>query len=119
MLKSLYESMVNALITTDEFVRMKAGYEAEISALSDRANELREMKCEAAAAAEKYRDIAAAVSAALADNRLTTEIIERLVDRIFVKPDKSFELRFTFSDEFAGAADGPGEAAGREGRRTA
>jgi hypothetical protein len=119
MLKSLYESMVNALITADEFVRMKTGYEAEISTLSERADELRELRCEAAAAAEKYRDIAGAVSAALADNRLTTEIIERLVDKIFVKPDKSFEIRFTFSDEFADAADGSGEAMGREGRRTA
>jgi DNA invertase Pin-like site-specific DNA recombinase len=104
MLKSLYESMMSGLITSDEFVEMKAGYEAKIAELSERANELRDVKRKTEDNVTEYRNLADAVSAVLADERLTKELIDRLVDKILVKPDKSFEIRFKFADVFGGAA---------------
>jgi DNA invertase Pin-like site-specific DNA recombinase len=105
MLKSLYESMVSELITSDEFVQMKADYEAKIAGLSERANVLRGVKRKDENHAVEYRDLADAVSAVLANERLTKELIDRLVDKILVKPDKSFEIRFKFADVFGGAVN--------------
>ena len=100
MLRSLYENMVGGLITQDEFIQMKADYEGKIAALSKQADEIRERKYTTKAAATEYRDIAEAVAAAISDDTLTTEIIDRLVDKIKVHPDKSFEVLYKFRDEF-------------------
>jgi hypothetical protein len=119
MLGSLYEDMVGGLITAGEFTQMKSDCEAKIAVLSAHADELREAKHKIAAVAEEYRDITEAVSAALADDKLTGEIIGRLVDKILVSPDKSFEILFRFGDEFADTVGGLGEIPLCEGGRTA
>jgi DNA invertase Pin-like site-specific DNA recombinase len=119
MLRSLYEDMVGGLITAGEFTQMKSDCEAKIVALSARADELRDAKHKIAAVAEEYRDITEAVSAALADDKLTGEIIGRLVDKILVSPDKSFEILFRFGDEFADTVSGLAKAPVCEGGRTA
>jgi hypothetical protein len=100
MLKSLYENMVNGLITKDEFVQMKAVYEAKIEALSKQADEIRNRKYETKALASEYRDIVDAVSAAINNDSLTAEIIERLVQEIHISPDKSIDVTFRYRDEF-------------------
>lgn len=100
MLRSLYESMVSGLITQDEFVRMKTDYEAKIEALSKQADAIRSRKYEAKAQAAEYRDLADAVSAAISDDSLTAEIINRLIQEIRVSPDKSFIVTYRFRDEF-------------------
>ena len=102
MLKSLYESMVSGLITQDEFVQMKSRYEANIEALSIKADEIRNFKYEMATKATEYRDLADAVSAAIRDDALTAEITTRLVQEIRVSPDKTFDVTFLFRDEFKG-----------------
>jgi DNA invertase Pin-like site-specific DNA recombinase len=119
MLKSLYESMVEGLITAGEFMQMKNDRETEIAELSARADELREAKYKTEAAAKEYRDVAEAVSAALANAGLTAEIIGRLVDRILVNPDKSFEILFKFCDEFTKTPVGLDEDCVCEGGLTA
>lgn len=100
MRQSLYENMVSGLITQDEFVKMKADYEAKIEALSRRADEIRGRKREIKEQVSEYHDLADAVSAAISNDNLTAEIIDRLVDKILVHPDKSFEVIFRFKDEF-------------------
>jgi len=100
LLKSLYESMVSGLITKDEFIQMKAGYETKIEALPKQADAIRNRKYEAKSQATEYGNIADAVSAAVSDDTLTAEIIERLVQEIKVFPDKSFKVVFKFRDEF-------------------
>ena len=102
MLRSLYESMVSGLITGDEFTAMKAGYEAKIAKLSQKANEIRQRKYEAHAKAAEYRDLSEAVSTATNDDTLTGEIVGRLIREIQVSPDKSFVVKFRYRDEFGG-----------------
>ena len=99
-LKSLYESMVEELITPEEFTSMKAGYEAKIEALSRRADMIRANQRQRSADVSEYRSLAEAVSAAVTNDELSAEIIDRLVDRIEVNPDKSFEVVLKFCDEF-------------------
>ena len=100
MLRSLYENMVDGLITQDEFVQMKANYESKIAVLAKQADAIRNRKYETKSLAAEYRDIAEALSAAVSDDTLTADIIDRLVHEIKVFPDKSFDVAFKFKDEF-------------------
>jgi hypothetical protein len=113
MLKSLYESMVSGLITKEEFVRMKADYEAKIKALSRRADELRNRRAKIRTRASEYAALADAVSEAVANDALTADIISRLVQAIYVSPDKSFHVQFRFKDEYAAMSSSAAPAGGR------
>jgi DNA invertase Pin-like site-specific DNA recombinase len=99
-LKSLYESLVTGIIDADEFKQMKADYEAKIATLSERADEIRGNSREAESTAVEYRDLVDAVSASLHNETLTGKIIDRLVDKILVRQDKSVEVYFKYADEF-------------------
>jgi site-specific DNA recombinase len=99
-LKSLYENMQDGLITAEEFVSMKADYEARIETLSNRADGIRAGRRGEKSTRQAYRDFADAASDALANHELSAEIIDRLVEKILVHRDKSFEIILRFKDEF-------------------
>lgn len=99
-LKSLYENMVAGLITADEFAAMKADYETKIEALSERADQLRARRRERKSEQESYRVFADAASDALAGSELSADIIDRLVEKVLVRRDKSFEITLRFQNEF-------------------
>jgi hypothetical protein len=100
MLKSLFESMVGGVITKDEFVQMKSEYETKIAALSSRADEIRNAHRKTKKRTNEYSDITQAVAAAVNDDRLSAEIIERLIEKIHVRPDKSVDIFFKYRSEF-------------------
>jgi len=100
-MKSLYENMVGGLITTGEFVSMKADHLAKIEALSQEASEIRKHTHERKSVALGARDTAVATSEVIMGKELTAATVDRLVDKILVKRDKSFEICFCFKDEFA------------------
>jgi len=100
LLRSLYENMVNDLITQAEFVQMKATYEAKIEVLSNRADEIRNRRYEAKVHLAECYNIADATSETLADDKLTAALMDRLIQEIRVHPNKSFEILFRFRDEF-------------------
>ncbi len=99
-LKSLYENLVAGAITAEEFSALKADYEGKIEALSRRADQLRAKRRERRNERESYQHFSDAVSEALAEHELTADTAQRLVDRILVHRDKSFEIVFRFRDEF-------------------
>jgi len=100
MLRSLYENMVSGIITTEEYVRMKADYEAKIALYSDRADEIRDAGRKLENCTSEYRVIHEAAEAVISSQSLSAEIVDRLVDKILVNPDKGFEVHFRFGDEF-------------------
>jgi uncharacterized coiled-coil DUF342 family protein len=91
---------VSGIISQDEFIQMKAEYKAKIATLSARADAIRNNRDIAENRAKQYRGFADAVSKAISNDELTGEIIERLIDKILVHPDKSFDVLFKFSDEY-------------------
>jgi len=99
-LKSLYENLVAGVITAEEFSALKADYEGKIEALSRRADQLRAKRRERRNEREAYQDFADAVSEMLAEHELTADTAQRLVERVLVHRDKSFEIDFRFRDEF-------------------
>jgi hypothetical protein len=104
MVKSLYENMVTDVISRDEFVQLKTDYESKIAALSVRADAVRNARRTSKTQSAQYLDFADAVSTALHDDALTAELIGRLVEKILVHPDKSFEVIFKFGDDFGEVA---------------
>jgi len=102
MLRSLYESMVSGVITRDEFIQMKADYETKIADLSRRADEIRNAKRKMESKKEECIELAEAVSSVIANDRLTEEIIDKLVEKVLVNPDKSIKIYFKFADVFGG-----------------
>ena len=106
MLKSLYESMVGGVITRNEFVQMKTDYEAKITDLSSRAKEIRNSRRETEQKSKEYTDFTEAVAAVTANDNLTEEIIDKLVEKVLVNPDKSVEVYFKFADVFGGDENG-------------
>ena len=99
-LKSLYENMQDGLINSDEFIIMKADYESKIEMLSKCADDIRAKRRETKATRQAYRDFADAASDTLANHELSADVIDRLVEKICVHRDKSFEIILKFRDEF-------------------
>ena len=99
-LKSLFESLVSGLVTDDEFGQMKLDCETKHKSMTARVSEIRQLQLDADEQRSEYRNFADAVSSVLANEKLTTEIVDNLIDKILVRPDKGFELSFKFGDEF-------------------
>jgi len=99
MIKSLYESLIGNLITSDEYTRMKSEYEAKISELSSRADTIRNTQMKLDKKKEHYESIADVVNAVIENDTINAEIMDLLVDKIVVNPDKSFEVFFNYKDE--------------------
>ena len=99
-LNSLYENMQSGLLTVDEYTTMKADYKKKIQTMSERADEIRSQRREAVSVCETYYNFAEAASDALTNKELTADIVERLVEKIMVRFDKSFEVVLRFRDEF-------------------
>lgn len=97
--KSLYESLVSGFISRDEFVQMKSDYESKLSALSKRADELRNQRRELEKRTMDNFDLFDCISSVKYKSDLTAEIIDKLIEKILVRQDKSFEVFFRFEDE--------------------
>jgi len=99
LLRSLYESLISGLLTQAEYTLMKSDYSAKIEALSRLADEIRSRGYESKARAEQHSDFAGGIFDAISAHELTVEIMDILVERICVNPDKSFHVAFSIKDE--------------------
>ena len=100
-LKSLYESLVTQDVTQDEYRELKAGYEDKLAALTARKKELRDSILERMI---KESAVSKAVSNLHGINEisdLTSDVMDRLVDKIIVCEGKRFEVFFKFNDGIA------------------
>jgi hypothetical protein len=100
VLKSLYESMVSGLISQSEFVQMKKDYESKIESLCGQADEIRNSRNKAKTRAVEFVDFADTVSAVVGNERLSADIIDKLIHEIRVRPEYKFDVHFRFRDEY-------------------
>ena len=98
MFKSLYESLVNGLITTDEYREMRADYEAKTKDNLARAAEIEKRQAELDKQIAEYFELSDLI--ADADNSMTATLIDRLIDRIQIFSDRSIEIDFSFTNGF-------------------
>ncbi|MDR0916423.1 MAG: recombinase family protein [Oscillospiraceae bacterium] len=99
-MRSLYESLVTAVITPDEFSDMKQSYESKIAALTSRADALQNERRELQRQLDEYRELSERVNSVECESDLTAELVDALIEKICVYRDKSFEVHFRFKDEF-------------------
>ena len=99
MFKSLYESLVNGLISTDEYHDMRADYEVKTQNLLTRAAEIENRQTELDKQVAEYFELSDLI--AVAENSdITAVIIERLIDRIQFYSDRSIKVDFSFTNGF-------------------
>ena len=97
--KGLYESLISGDITTVEYHEMKVAYEAKITALTERERQLREYGKQRVHQENLLTGAQQSVRSLKRMSDLTTEVIDRLVERIDIFEDKHIEVKFTFTDE--------------------
>jgi DNA repair exonuclease SbcCD nuclease subunit len=100
-LQSLYESLSQGDITSDEFKEMKSGYEIKIAGLQAKEKELRNHMLNRAAKEAEESKTAAQLHGVRQICDLTAETLNRLIKKIVVFEDKRVEVHFTFTDEIA------------------
>lgn len=99
-LRSLYENLVNNIITQDEYSIMKSDYENKISEAVKKIHTLENEAQQQKNEYEKYCDLSDTVSDICKNNRLTAALINKLIDRIEIYKDKSLSIQFSFKNEF-------------------
>ena len=99
MFKSLYESLVSGLITTDEYRSMRENYETKASDNLSRAAELETRQAELEKQVTKYCELSDLISG-VENSGITAALIDCLIDRIRIFSDRRIEVDFSFSSGF-------------------
>ena len=100
LVKSLYENLVTGIITRDEYRQMRASFEARERVCLEHADALEGRLAELGRQAEEYALLAE--TAARAENMgITAELLDALVDRILIYPDRHIDVTFRFSNDYA------------------
>ncbi len=97
-LKSLYESLVNKIITDNEYFEMKQEYENKISAALDEISILEKSQKELNQKAEMYSSAEKNIAVVNDTKKLTSELADMLIDKVLVYSDKRVEVFFCFDD---------------------
>ena len=98
--QSLYENYLGGVITSEEFTMMQDDYTAQIEGFSQRADDIRHLQREKKLTLSEFNDTADALSCVLNGGKLNTDTIDRLVEKIIVRRDKSFDIALRYADEF-------------------
>jgi DNA invertase Pin-like site-specific DNA recombinase len=100
-LKALYESLVDGDITESEYREMKQSYEIKIAGLTEHEKQLRETARERHLKQSATNKASKHLSAANNISDITADLLDALVERILVFPDKHIEVKFKFTDEIS------------------
>lgn len=105
-LKGLYEDFIEKLLSKSDYDYMKSNYETKISSAM---NEIRELETEQKELEEdsvKYHDMAdAAKKLKRKKAKLTSEMVDKLIEKITVESDKEVKIVFRFKGEFGGESE--------------
>lgn len=100
LLKSLYESLVTGVITAGEYCQMRSDYETKITDRITHAGELERRQNELEAQVTEYYALADLIGKVREKPDITAALIEKLVDKIRVFPNKHIEVDFCFIGGF-------------------
>ena len=100
LIRSLYESYVQKILTSEEYLSMKADYEKCVSDISEEIAAAESKSRLLDAQLEKRRSMEKDADELSESHALTAELVERLIDRIDVAHDRSVHIEFRFRNEF-------------------
>ncbi len=102
----LYENLTLGIIGRDEYDSLREQFEARLRELTAEADRLSEEMRKHTEKETKLRMLREEDAALRKNPVLTKELIDRLIERIDVSPDKSLHIRWTFKSEY-GEEDTP------------
>ena len=79
---------------------MKADYEAKITGATDSIARLENGQKELDAQTTRYYDLASCIDGLDKGGELTAALVDKLIDKVTVYPDKRIEVCFRFQSEF-------------------
>lgn len=100
IVRSLYENLVQGVLTKGEYFDYKEKYESRITDLSVEMEQLEDGLRTMDAQTEQHRALEQDAAQIKTDRALTGALIERLIDRIEVSHDKQITVRYRFQSEF-------------------
>jgi hypothetical protein len=99
MFKSLYESLVSGIISEDEYREMRESYDAKARESLTAAFELETRQASLDKQIAEYCELSDLLAGA-ADSGVTERVVDCLVDRIRIFPDRHIEVDFSFKNGF-------------------
>ena len=100
IVRSLYENLVQGVLTKDEYFDYKEKYESRIADLAVEMEQLDDGLRTMDTQIEQHRALEQDAAQIKTDRGLTGALIERLIDRIEVSHDKQITVRYRFQSEF-------------------
>ncbi len=99
-LSSLYENLVSGIITADEYQSMREDYNKKISDAVLRMEQINAEQTGIEKQYNKYCDMSASVEDILKNDKLTKELISKLINKIYLYKGRKIEILYNFDNEF-------------------
>ena len=100
LIRSLYENLIQDILTKDEYITYKGKYESKIEQLSEEVSHLEKGLKALDKQAEQHRALKRDSDSLRENRELTAALIDRLIDRIEITKDKQITVRYRFESEF-------------------
>lgn len=97
----LYENLVKGIISNSEYLEMRSTYGAKVARLEVEQQRLEKELRTLEMQATNYSRLAKDAAEIKANRQLTVELLNRLVERVDIWPDKHIQVKFLFESEFA------------------
>lgn len=104
-LTKLYENLVSGILTAEEYQTLKASYEGTIDAAVQRVRELQRKQAERTAQVTEYISMADRLDGISKDSKLSTLLVEQLIERITVNGPEDIAVQFRFESGFERVAE--------------
>ena len=100
LIRSLYENLIQDILSKDEYISYKGKYEAKIEQLSEEVSHLEKGLKALDKQMEQHRALKRDSDSLRENRELTAALIDRLIDRVEVSKDKQITVRYRFESEF-------------------
>ena len=100
LIRSLYENLIQDILTKDEYIAYKGKYESRIQQLSEEVSHLEKGLKALDKQMEQHRALKRDSDSLRENRELTAALIDRLIDRIEITKDKQITVRYRFESEF-------------------
>ena len=100
LMKDLYETFIQDILTVNEYFDYKQKYEVKITQLSEEVIQLEDGLKTIEKQVLQYNDLKQDAKSIREDHELTAALIDRLIERIELSPDNQITVKYKFRSEF-------------------
>ena len=100
LIRSLYENLIQGILSKEEYITYKGKYEFRIQQLTEEVEHLEKGLKALDKQIAQYRALKRDSDDLRENRELTAALIDRLIDRIEITKDKQITVRYRFESEF-------------------